>query len=44
MSGYYYLDDSDAGNSNVIDFLYINSSECPFRNVGVISVDCYICS
>lgn len=42
MSGYYYLDDSDAGNSNVIDFFYINSSECPFKNAGVISVNCYI--
>ena len=42
MTGYYYLDDSDAGNSNVIDFFYINSSECLFRNAGVVYVDCYI--
>lgn len=42
MNGYYYLDDSDAGNPNVIDFFYINSSECPFRNAGVVYVDCYI--
>jgi hypothetical protein len=42
MNGYYYLDDSDAGNSNVIDFFYINSSECQFKNAGVISVNCYI--
>lgn len=42
MNGYYYLDDSDAGNPNVIDFFYINSSECSFRNAGVVYVDCYI--
>ena len=42
MTGYYYLDDSDAGNSNVIDFFYIYDSECPFKNIGVISVDCYV--
>lgn len=42
MNGYYYLDDSDAGNSEVIDFFYINSSGCPFRNVGVIKVNVYI--
>ena len=42
MNGYYYLDDSDVGNPNVIDFFYINSSECPFRNAGVVYVDCYI--
>lgn len=42
MNGYYYLDDSDAGNPNVIDFFYINASECPFRNAGVVYVDCYI--
>jgi hypothetical protein len=42
MNGYYYLDDSDAGNSEVIDFFYINSSGCPFHNVGVINVNVYI--
>ena len=42
MNGLYYLDDSDAGNSDVIDFFYINASECPFRNVGVVTVNCYI--
>lgn len=42
MNGYYYLDDSDAGNTNVIDFFYITSSECLFRNQGVVSVNCYI--
>lgn len=44
MTGYYYLDDSDAGNSEVIDFFYIYASECPFRLQGVITVDCYICN
>ena len=42
MNGYYYLDDSDAGNSNVIDFFYIYGSNCPFKNQGVVKVDCYI--
>lgn len=42
MNGYYYVDDSDAGNSNVIDFFYYYGSECPFRNQGVVSVNCYI--
>ena len=42
MNGYYYLDDSDAGNSNVIDFFYYYGSECPFRNQGVVSVNCSI--
>lgn len=42
MNGYYYLDDSDAGNSNVIDFFYIYGSNCPFSKAGVVTVDCYI--
>lgn len=42
MNGYYYLDDSDAGNSNVIDFYYTYNSNCQFQ--GVVSVDCYIVS
>lgn len=42
MNGYYYLDDSDAGNSNVIDFFYISGSNCIFRRQGVVSVDCYL--
>ena len=42
MSGWYFVDDSDAGNSEVIDFFYIYSSNCPFRNQGVVEVDCYI--
>ena len=42
MNGWYYLDDSDAGNPNVIDFFYINGSNCPFKNQGVVIVNCYI--
>lgn len=42
MNGYYYLDDSDAGNSNVIDFFYLSGSNCQFQRQGVVSVDCYI--
>lgn len=42
MTGYYYLDDSDAGNSDVIDFFYLYNSNCQFQYQGVISVDCYI--
>lgn len=42
MNGYYYLDDSDAGNSNIIDFFYIYGSNCPFSKAGVVTVDCYI--
>ena len=42
MNGYYYLDDSDAGNSNVIDFYYTYNSNCQFQYQGVVSVDCYI--
>ena len=41
MDGWYYVDDSDAGNHNVIDFFYIYGSNCPFRNQGVVEVDCY---
>lgn len=42
MSGYYYLDDCDAGNSEVIDFFYYYGGNCQFQNQGVVSVDCYI--
>ena len=42
MNGYYYLDDSDAGNPNVIDFYYPYNSNCQFQYQGVVSVDCYI--
>jgi len=43
MTGYYYLDDCDAGNWSVIDFYYRYYSNCPFQNAGVLtSIDCYI--
>lgn len=42
MSGYYYLDDCDAGNSNVIDFFFLYGSNCPFKEQGIVQVDCYI--
>ena len=42
MNGYYYLDDSDAGNSNVIDFFYYYNGNCQFQNQGVVTVNCYI--
>lgn len=42
MNGYYYLDDCDAGNPNVIDFYYQYSSNCIFCRAGVVGVDCYI--
>lgn len=42
MTGYYYLDDSDAGNPNLIDFFYLYNSNCQFQYQGVVSVDCYI--
>ena len=42
LSGFYYVDDSDAGNWNVIDFFYIYGSNCPFANQGVVEVDCWI--
>lgn len=44
MNGYYYLDDSDAGNSEVIDFFYIYGGNCQFQNQGVVNVNCYIVS
>lgn len=42
VSGYYYLDDCDAGNSNVIDFFFLYESNCPFKEQGIVQVDCYI--
>lgn len=42
MAGYYYLDDCDAGNPEVIDFFYLYNSNCQFQYQGVVSVDCYI--
>ena len=42
MSGHYYLDDCDAGNSNVIDFFFLYERNCPFKEQGIVQVDCYI--
>lgn len=42
MNGYYYLDDCDAGNPNVIDFFFLYGSNCLFQRQGVVQVDCYI--
>ena len=42
MSGYYYCDDSDAGNWNVIDFFYWYESNCQFQYQGVVEVDVWI--
>ena len=42
MNGWYYLDDSDAGNWEVIDFFYIYGSNCQFQYQGVVEVDAYI--
>ena len=38
MNGWYYLDDSDAGNSNVIDFFYFVPVNFPRFNVADIYV------
>lgn len=44
MNGYYYLDDSDAGNSEVIDFFCYYKNDLPFGadGTGVTPVDCWI--
>ena len=42
MEGYYYLDDCDAWNPNVIDFYYYTANNCPFQYVGVVTVNCYV--
>lgn len=42
MDGYYYVDDCDAWNPNVIDFYYYTASNCPFQMEGVVSVNCYV--
>ena len=44
MTGMYYLDDSDAGNPEVIDFFYLRNSNCQFQYQGVVTVNCYIVS
>lgn len=42
MNGYYYVDDCDAWNPNVIDFYYYSANNCPFQLEGVVTVNCYI--
>lgn len=53
MNGYYYLDDCSRqtdyysgskliDSDSVIDFFFLYGSNCPFRNQGVVQVDCYI--
>lgn len=44
MNGYYYLDDSDAGNSEVIDFFCYYKNDLPFGadGTGVTPVECWI--
>jgi hypothetical protein len=42
MNGYYYVDDCDAWNPNVIDFYYYSANNCPFQLEGILTVNCYI--
>lgn len=53
MNGIYYLDDCSTsenmtvGNITIdanetIDFFYTDASNCPFQNIGVITVKCYL--
>lgn len=42
MNGYYYVDDCDAWNPNVIDFYYYSANNCPFQLEGIVTVNCYI--
>lgn len=42
MNGFYYLDDSDAWNPNVIDFFYEYECNCPFQGIGVVDVECWV--
>lgn len=43
VDGYYYLDDCDAGNPEVVDFFYYYNSNSPFCNQGVLtSVTVYL--
>lgn len=42
MNGYYYLDDSDNWNPNVIDFYYAYEESCPFQGIGVVDVECWV--
>lgn len=53
MNGLYYLDDSSTAEditvenmtidaNETIDFFYTNANNCPFQNIGVITVKCYL--
>ena len=46
MNGLYYLDDCSSGETiyanETIDFFYTSASNCPFQNIGVITVKCYL--
>jgi hypothetical protein len=42
MNGYYYVDDCNAWNPNVIDFYYYSANNCPFQLEGIVTVNCYI--
>lgn len=53
MNGLYYLDDCSTsedvtvGNMTIyanetIDFFYTNANNCPFQNIGVVAVKCYL--
>lgn len=42
MNGWYYVDDCDAWNPEVIDFYFMYTSNCPFEMDGVVDVECYI--
>ena len=53
MNGLYYLDDSSTSEDMIvdgvpidayetIDFFYTNANNCPFQNIGVVAVKCYL--
>lgn len=53
MNGLYYVDDCSTsenvtvGNTTIdanetIDFFYTNANNCPFQNIGVVEVKCYL--
>lgn len=42
MNGYYYLDDSNAAEVDLIDFFFYEKDSCPFSKQGVVTVKTYI--
>ena len=53
MNGLYYLDDSSTSEDKIvdgipidayetIDFFYTSANNCPFQNIGVVAVKCYL--